>query len=239
MVSSTVKLKVVTGYIPLPKHPRTAEEYGKLGEEMFSQLNVPIHPFYEDIEDCWLTRYLRKHQIHPNISVGDNPEKNTLSYHIVQHQKFEWLCKAALYDPRPDVLVWMDYGIGHVPGVTPTVVREFLDKVVKWDLAIPGCWKEGDPRIETVGDDSPNWRFCGGLMVVPRNQLIPLYKRVRQAVGIKLSLKHHVTWEVNTLADIEQFLPIRWYEADHDASMFTEYASEAGKVVRPSGLILP
>ncbi len=218
--------KIVTGFVPIPRHPRSSEEYGKLGEH-FKELVFPIHPFYEDIEDCWLTRYLRKHEIHPNHSEGDNPQKNSLPYHIVQHQKFEWLCKAAMYDRRPDVFIWMDYGIWHVPGVTPKVVREFLHEVKAFDLAIPGCWKSGDPRIESVGDDFPNWRFCGGLMVVPRNQLIPLYKRVRQAVAIKLSLKHHITWEVNTLADVEQFLPIRWYEADHNETMFTEYVNGA------------
>lgn len=217
-----VPFKIVTGFVPIPNHPRTSEEYGLLGEN-FKELNAPIHPFYETLEDCWLYRFLQKHGIKPTHSEGDNPEKNSLAYHIVQHQKFEWLCKAFMYDRKPDVMIWMDYGIWHVPGVKPSVVKEFLQEVVRWDLAIPGCWKVGDHRIEQVGDAYPNWRYCGGLMVVPRNCLMPLYQRVRMHVVGKLGRTNNVSWEVNTLAAVEQLMPIRWYEADHNETMFTEY----------------
>lgn len=226
-------VQVVTGYIPIKGHPRTAEEYGKLGEKIFIPLvtaGVNCKRYMEPLESCWLHKYVSRAKQQPAPSVGDNAAKNTLAYHIVQHQKFAWLLKAAIEDPRPDTYVWLDYGIGHVPGVDPVVIGDFLDKVVASTddvVHIPGCWPKD---AEKVHMGYPCWRFCGGVMVVPRRRVHRLYKAVKTAALRHIDLTKNVEWEVNTLARVElaNTVPIRWYRADHNETMFTAYVpSEA------------
>lgn len=217
---------VVTGYVPLINHPRSATEYGELGEKLFGGVTAAvIHPFYETVPETWLFKMLQDTPFSVTPSVADNPEKNTIAYHCVQHQKFGWLLKAAIMHPAVKTLVWMDYGIGHVPGVTPEVVNEFLDNVALDDLAVPGCWER-----KYAQDNSnylfPNWRFCGGLLVVPAQRAAPLYKAVKNEVKRHVHATKNLTWEVNTLARVEKTTPIRWYKADHDSTMFTAYEAD-------------
>jgi hypothetical protein len=145
----------------------------------------------------------------------------------VQHQKFAWLLKSAILTPQYETYVWLDYGIGHVPGVTVPVIHDFLDQVRPDDLAIPGCW-EKDQAVLT--EFFPCWRFCGGVMVVPRNRVHKLYKAVKRTVYEHMEAKRNAYWEVNTLAEAEQrglLPPTRWYYADHNETMFTNYAKDA------------
>lgn len=224
-------VKVVTGYVPIQGHPRAAAEYGTLGEGIFKPLTeagVIVHPFYETLEECWMTQLIRANQQKWAIthSTADNPKKNTLAYHIVQHQKFAWLLKSALADPSFDTFVWIDYGIGHVPGVTAAVILEFLDQVQDDDLAIPGCWARENMMLNPA---FPCWRFCGGLMVVPRTRVHRLFKAVKSEVRNTIHRTQNITWEVNTLAQLEKArsdVGIRWYEADHNQTMFTNYAKD-------------
>lgn len=215
------KVRVVTGFVPIENHPRPPEEYSALGLKL-KALNAPLKAFYNTVEDCWLYKEILKLPAIPGHSKGDNPAKNTLAYHIVQHQKPEWLGAASLIDKDADVFVWLDYGIMHVPGVDADVINRFLETVKKDDLAIPGCW----PRERPLDDSQVCWRFCGGLMVIPRNQLAKFYVEFKDRTMRNLRLKMNVTWEVNDLARMEKYgsVPIRWYEADHNEKMFNNYS---------------
>lgn len=214
------KLKIVTGYIPIADHPRSAAEYGALGEQL-RELKAPVQPLYAAVTSTWLYAMLDALPFGPTWSVGDNPEKNTLAYHCVQYQKFQWLYDVAQMDRQSDTFIWLDYGICHVPGVSPGVINDFLDKVREGDFAIPGCW----PRTD-IADNVPCWRFCGGLLVVPRSCVGPLKNLIQAMALLHTSATKNVTWEVNTLARVDQTdkLPIRWYKADHDQTMFTNYS---------------
>lgn len=216
------KIKIVTGYVPIPGHPRDAAEYGKLGEHFLRlRKDVPIHPVYSSVDHCWLYKYVKSRPFPVTHSVSDNPAKNSLEYLCVQHQKFAWLLMAGVLDHSADVYVWMDYGIWHVPGVTVPVVEEFLERVGGDDISIPGC----TPPPAVIDETHPCWRFCGGVMVVPKSKLMTLFHAVRANVMTHIALTKNVSWEVNTLARIEKAgaLPIHWYQADHDATMFTGY----------------
>lgn len=221
--------QIVTGYVPIKGHPRTAEEYGKLGQDLFVPLvtaGVNVKRYMEPLDTCWLHKYVdRFKQNPPYPSAADNPAKNTLAYHIVQHQKFAWLLKAAIEDPRPDTYIWLDYGIGHVPGVTPVVIGDFLDKVIANPpdrVTIPGCWPKDAERVDLR---TPCWRFCGGVMVVPRKLVHKFYKAAKTAALRHIDATKNVEWEVNTLARVElaNTVPMRWYQADHNETMFTGY----------------
>ncbi len=213
------KVKLVTGYVPIRNHPRSAEEYGRLGDEL-AKVKVPLRAFYAQVENCWLYKMLLRLPYTVTHSVADNPTKNTLEYHIVNHQKTAWLLDASLLDPGPDIFVWVDYGIMHLPGVTPQVIEDFAAKVGGEDIQIPGCWT---PRVIT--DEGPCWRFCGSVLICPRNRLHELNLAVQASVLKHVQLTKNVSWEVNTWARVEEAgrLPIEWYKADHNATLFTDY----------------
>ncbi len=77
-----------------------------------------------------------------------------------------------------------------------------------------------------LSDHFPCWRFCGGVIVVPRTLVHKLYKAIKGTALDHVDKHKNVTWEVNTMAEAERNgrLPkVRWYAADHDHTMFTQY----------------
>lgn len=212
-----MRAKLVTAYVPIPGHPRTAEEYGALGEKLGG---VPVRKkcFYNKLDEMWLSKYLNKLPFTPRSSVADNPDKNTLAYHAVQHQKTSWLVQAADEDPEADVLVWVDYGIFRLPGITNQAIYEFMEKLDDKAIYVPGCL----PKPDAVEASYPCWRFCGSVIAVPRRMVDQLDFACRVAARQHVSSTKNVEWEVNTWARVEQKtrLPFRWYQADHDVSMF-------------------
>lgn len=217
------KVKVITGYVPIKDHPRTPQEYGELGDKLAKIRSVPVKAFYGLPNSCWLTNLAWELGI-TDVAVGDNPAKNTMAYHAVNHQKIEWLALAAEQDLDADVFVWIDYGIFHVPGVTVEVVEDFLRRVANdplMSISIPGC----PGYTGEINDEQPWWHFCGGLMVVPRQFCSLFAHEFRTATMQNMMKTKKVTWEVNDLARLARTgrLPFRWYEADHNETMFTNY----------------
>lgn len=218
------KIKIITGYVPIPNHPRNAQEYGKLGDKLAAIRSVPLRAFYGTVPDCWLFKALKAmDKTNFTHSEGDNPKKNSLAYHIVQHQKIHWMMQEAQRDHDTDTFIWMDYGIFHQPGVDIVEIEKFLQRVKKDDLAIPGCWD-----IRPVTDASPCWRFCGSLAVVPRQWVLPFSNLIKLSLFTHLKFTQNIPWEVNTWARVEQgnSLPIRWYKADHNETQFTNYGAD-------------
>jgi hypothetical protein len=218
-------ITVVSAYVPIPGHSRSEEEYDRLGKYLLAAGGRVLFA-KGDLEHCWLWRYLQENHNPKDISwsVADNPQKNTLAYHIVQAQKSEWLEIAAYVDPDADVLVWIDYGIFHIPGVTIKIVRDFLERAEgERVIAIPGCW-EKDAYV--YRDNWPCWRFCGGVMVVPRNYVADFNYVMQKEYKRWIESTKNVSWEVNTLARLElrgTKLPLWHYQANHDKTLFTNY----------------
>jgi hypothetical protein len=220
-------ITAVTAFVPIPDHPRSAEDYHRLAEPLLGmEHSIPLLSAMGDLEDCWLYQYICDRYTEQDAithSVSDNPKKNSIHYHIVQAQKTEFLAQAAMIDPMADVFCWIDYGIFHVPGVTSRIIREFLKRANdEQTITIPGCW---GPDYD-YNDAHPCWRFCGGVMIVPRNYIDRLNHTMQQEYIRWLELTGNVSWEVNTLARVEKLnpqLPIWWYEADHNQTLFTNY----------------
>jgi len=214
---------VVSGYIGIPNHPRGTADYIALGDELegiVSAASIPMIVGGGTVEETFLYKIASvRAKTH---AVADNPAKNTLAYHCVMHQKFVWLWQALdTYTDQADPLVWIDYGILHVPGVTAAVIADFLKRVVDYGVVtMPGCW----PKRQEVPTDSPCWRFCGGLMVVPRTLLKAFCTMALATAFDRLVQTGHLDWEVNTLARLELLdqVPIVWYQADHNETMFTK-----------------
>jgi hypothetical protein len=217
-------ITAVTAYVPIPNHPRSEKEYRALASHLLS-LDIPLMSLEARLEDCWLHQYLQARQKKFTHSVADNPKKNSIAYHIVQAQKSEWLVEAAYANVQADVLVWIDYGIFSLPGITGPIIRDFLIRAKdEQEIAIPGCWDKN----YTYDDQHPCWRFCGGVLVVPRDQVIDFDTAMKREYVRHLDTTNNLSWEINTLARVERNeprVPIWHYKADHDASMFTAYRS--------------
>lgn len=213
-----MKARLVTAYVPIAGHPRGPAEYGALGERL-GGVPVPKKAFYMKVEDTWMAKMLRQQKFIARSSVHDNPEKNSLAYHCVNHQKTAWLVQAADEDPDADVLVWVDYGIFRLPGVTNQAIYEFMEKLDDKAIYAPGCWD----KPEVIESAYPCWRFCGSVLAVPRKLVDTLDFQVRRQALYHITHTKNVEWEVNTWARVESRsrLPFHWYKADHDVSMFT------------------
>lgn len=213
---------VVTAYVDIPGHPRGRAEYERLGRKLLD-VDIPVMLIEGKLEYCWMARYLKWRTRSCTHSVGDNPEKNSLAYHIVQAQKTDWLLETSVFMPEASVLVWIDFGIFHLPGVTAGIVQDFVLRARnERTIAIPGCWDKQPDH----DDSQPNWRFCGGVMVVPRQYVAALDGAMKGEYIRGLMETNRLTWEVNVLSRVERRcpeLPIWQYGADHDASIFTNY----------------
>jgi hypothetical protein len=222
-------ITVVTAFVPIPGHPRSEAEYVELGNKL---LDIEHHVVFArgDVQHCWLYGYLKNEYdldtAHFSYSIADNPQKNSLAYHIIQAQKTEWLEIALHADPFADVFVWIDFGIFHVPGVTKEIIDAFLDRADRESaIAIPGCWEKNK---YPYNDNWPYWRFCGGVMVVPRHLVEPFNISMKHEYVRWLSETGNISWEVNTLTRLERRdpnFPVWWYKADHDQTLFTNYQS--------------
>ena len=224
-MAKRAKVKVVTGFVQIPNHPRKEEIYVDLGNRLKSAMGVrPIKAFYYDVKDLWLTQFIeRLPPMEPPLrwAQADNPAKNSLEWHAVQHQKIEWLATEANEDQESDTFVWLDYGIMYLPGMNGDYLTSFLDRIVKNDFAIPGCW----PKNEVDEWEFPNWRFCGSVLIVPRKDIDNLTRAFKAVTRTFIRSMKKVSFEVNMLALVEQTnIPnLCWYEADHNVTMLTNY----------------
>lgn len=230
-----MSVKVVTGFVPIQNHPRKPEDYLEQGDQLFGELyqqkamSTPATAMLEHVDTCWLFQYLTSQGAGYKFkhSEGDNPKKNTVAYHITQHQKTHWMMTAMAHDQgQHDVYVWIDMGISHVPGVTATVIADYLRKVENEKvIAIPGCV----PSPDAVDDANPCWRFCGGLIACPAKYLVKFDAAVKLEAIEHLERTGNLSWEVNTWARLEKKnqLPLWWYQADHNETMFSAYGAAA------------
>lgn len=221
-------ITAVTAYIPIPDHPRSEQEYDELGKKLL-KCQHRILVAKGELEHCWLYQHLKKEYDLDtskfSYSIADNPQKNSLAYHIIQAQKSEWLEIAYFIDPFPDVYVWIDYGIFHIPGVTTEIIDSFLARADgERAISIPGCWGKDERPYD---DNWPHWRFCGGVMVVPRRYVWAFNRAMKQEYMRWLKETGNISWEVNTLTRMEKLdkdFPVWWYgPCDHNCSMFTKY----------------
>jgi hypothetical protein len=214
-----MRVKLVTAYVPIAGHPRGPAEYGALGETL-SGVPVPKKAFYDQVQNLWLSRHLRTLKFIPSSSEYDNPAKNSLAYHCVNHEKSKWLVDAANDDPEADVLCWVDYGIFRLPGVNNQAITEFIHSLDDKHIYAPGCWD----KPLAVESSYPCWRFCGSVLAVPRTLVDAFHFECRARCSQHILATKNVEWEVNSWARVEagkRKLPFKWYKADHDVSMFT------------------
>ena len=203
----------MTGYIRLDLPNRSHAEYERLGGRLLSAADAPVVMFTNcdrvkyrrhvslstvvlgaSVEDCW----------HYHLSAGaelplGNPAKDSREFLAVQHQKTAWVAEAAKHTDA-EILVWMDYGLLHVPGITADMVPRFLERAARDAprdrVGMASIW--GAPR-SVPGWQTPEWWCAGGVFTVPRSMAFAWHDAVvDRAVAMRAA--GHVTWEVNAWA---------------------------------------
>ena len=113
---------------PIPGHPRPPPPSTASCSRWYKELRdrgAEITPIFSKPEQLWLLRLLLTQQTERALTNKqvkwaeyDNPAKNTLLYHCVNHQKFQWLLEAYNADGADlspyDTYVWMDFGIRRI-----------------------------------------------------------------------------------------------------------------------------
>lgn len=140
-----------------------------------------------------------------------NPTKDTVDYLLIQLMKLNLCARTASCLTIP-YIAWIDFGIFHMIKDKKRC-QEFLScyKVPTRISRIlnPGCWNSGKYAIW----DSIVWRYCGSLLIGPREAWRPAYELQQRVV---LSGLPRLTWEVNYWTEMDIF---EWYKADHNDSI--------------------
>jgi hypothetical protein len=194
---------------------RSHDRYLELGQRLLG-IGLPTIAYHQPLDQCWLARH------HEAQGVKVEPGgKDTLSYHCVQHEKSAWLAEASRMGGEPMRLIWLDYGILHVPGVTEDLIREFYAHVARQppnQITMPGIW----PADSAIDDSRPCWICAGGVVVMPWYHAGWWHREC-----VRTATHARPTWEVNTWAKVarDNQEQVRLYKADHDSTILTGIAS--------------
>ena len=221
---------LVTGYVRLDLANRSHNRYAELGQRL-TALHRPCVAFLDglpggdtaavlpaSLDKCWLWPHAKTAP-----APYGNPAKDTAAYHAVQHQKTAWLAEASNHTTASH-LVWIDYGILHVPGVTPELVGQFLARAgtaSSTRITLPSIWPLSVDGL--VDSSQPCWFVAGGVAIVPRHMAHTWHVMVEHEALTHLRQTGFLTWEVNTWARVIQQHPSMFavYPADHNATLFT------------------
>jgi hypothetical protein len=233
-----MNVRIVTGYVRLDG-PRPHDEYVRLGNKLLA-CNVPITFFCDRPEQFdvgsnvetrqasrrfWLAEMIARNTpegVVPRLPKTNNPAKDTLPFHIVQHQKTQWLAEAGVDHPT-EMLVWVDLGIFHVPGVTAEGVLSLVERAAKLParkVTLASIW--GPPHT-CVGftEDGVSWFCAGGVAAVLGVDACLWHGRVAVQAEWLYGETHQVSFEVNTWAAAwaAHRTAFHFYRCDHNQTI--------------------
>ena len=186
------KVKVVSGYIPIPGILNVTEsgfrEYGARLKKAcpcpteFFDMTTPVA-----LRHTWMARWLSQQPWGNEVQSSDpapDPARFAapgikLLSNFVMHQKYEWLALAAINDPVPDVFVWLDYGVLKQSDMTELVVTDFLQRLERKSV-VDEIIAPGVRAIKVEPVPSESWdRFCGSVVIVPRRLVFDLARAMK------------------------------------------------------------
>lgn len=144
-------------------------------------------------------------------------EKDTKEFLALMNTKIEFILRASELS-ESDTFIWVDFGILKIIKNTERFINVLKQiNEMKFDkIMMPGCWAFGRPF--TI--ESPNWRFCGGLFVMPRKHIQTFYNHSKNVHSDFCNLPmYKLSWETNVWNIVEVFACkdiIQWYFAGHD-----------------------
>jgi glycosyltransferase involved in cell wall biosynthesis len=171
-----------------------------------------------------------------NLPSQRNPEKDTLEYLQLSNAKHEFLKRAAeLVDA--DCYVWFDADILRLSKSPSRFLTRLASaakstEITPGKIIAPGCIRQNDVKLSAMFD-RPLWRFCGPLLIVPKECIAPFFQKTSEELQ-KCWLKDAITWETNIWAAVEKNAPelFHWYHADHNDSIVEfPYPRSATRVI--------
>lgn len=229
---------IVTGYIPLPGHPKS-ERYLELGQRLLN-LGLPTDAYVGTSvadklttgpmtrllpaaqQDCWAWKLVEKYK--PSLPPTNNPTKDTAAFHEVQLQKSRWLASSACGSAT--LYIWVDFGILHIPGLTEDHILKFYDKVCQADpvkIGMPSIWALTTSAV--IPYERPNWFCAGGLLIMPDHLSGWFDAMVTNRTEKYIASSGKLTWEVNVWASILRDHPdmFHTWQCDHNETMFSGF----------------
>jgi len=149
-----------------------------------------------------------------------HPTKDTKEFFSLMNTKIEFLQKGAALT-EDHTLIWLDMGILKIARNKERCIEHLraLHSSTFKKITIPGCWS----HMPACDVDRVNWRFCGGLLIIPRRFLSSFYDHSKNVLTDFCTLPiYKLSWETNVWSVIEYCAErenILWYQADHNDSM--------------------
>lgn len=220
----------VTGFVPdaFPARHLSPEQFAGLGQRLRDALGSRLVVHERAWGDCWAAEMVRR--IPDLLPSCANPPADRFATpgdmvrsNVVLLERFRWLAETTATLGPGDTVVWIEWSILKQAGVTPEILRAFLDAVERDPPAAitgPGCWP-----LSPIDDREAHWRFVGSCLVVPARLAGDLYSAVVGVVLTRTATTRRLSWDMNSLAYVELLgvLPFAWYPAGHDETQFTRY----------------
>jgi hypothetical protein len=154
------------------------------------------------------------------LPASRNTTKDTKEFLALMNTKIEFVLKASeLVAATPEeTFIWIDFGILKIIKDVDRFINKLksVNETTYNKIIIPGCWTP--EKYFSV--DHVNWRFCGGLFVIPRNHIRTFYDHSKNVLNDFCTLpQYKLTWETNIWNIIEICAAkdiIQWFSADHN-----------------------
>jgi hypothetical protein len=146
--------------------------------------------------------------------------KDTKEFLSLMNTKIEFILRASGIC-EDDTFIWIDFAILKIVKNKERFINKLkLVNEKSFDkITIPGCWGMG--RSFSVNE--VNWRFCGGLLFIPRKHIQSFFNHSKNVLTDFCTLPiYKLTWETNVWSLVEYFACkdiINWYFADHNDSI--------------------
>jgi hypothetical protein len=178
--------------------------------------NIRIIPL--PLSECELYQIGMAYQ--GDLPTHRHPTKDTKEFFSLMNTKIEFLQKSARLT-EDSTLIWLDMGILKIATNKERCIEHLraLHASTFEKITIPGCWS----HMPACDVNRVNWRFCGGLLIIPRRFLSSFYDHSKNVLTDFCTLPiYKLTWETNVWSVIEYCAEkenIAWYQADHNDSM--------------------
>jgi len=183
---------------------------------MYPNTNLRIIPL--SLSECELYQIGMAYQ--GDLPTHRHPTKDTKEFFSLMNTKIEFLQKGAVLTDDP-TLIWLDMGLLKIATNKERCIEHLraLHTSTFEKITIPGCWS----HMPACDVNRVNWRFCGGLLIVPHRFLGRFYDHSKNVLKDFCTLPiYKLTWETNVWSVIEYCAEkenILWYQADHNDSM--------------------
>jgi hypothetical protein len=184
--------------------------------DVYPNPNLRIIPL--SLSECELYQIGMAYQ--GELPTHRHPTKDTKEFFSLMNTKIEFLQKAAGFT-EDSTLIWLDMGILKIAANKERCIEHLraLHASTFEKITIPGCWS----HMPACDVNRVNWRFCGGLLILPRRFLSSFYDHSKNVLTDFCTLPiYKLSWETNVWSVIEYCAEkenILWYQADHNDSM--------------------